>query len=84
MTQMVDTERLLRERIERLEVALRAIDTSHSLPPHFDPAEWWKHLASKRREIARVALAYEDDDSFFVSLGGPYSDPSCPPDTDNH
>jgi hypothetical protein len=84
MTQMVDTERLLRERIERLETALRAINVSEILPKHFDAAEFWKHIASKRREIARVALAYEDDESFFVSLGGPYNDPSCPPDTDNH
>jgi hypothetical protein len=43
-------------RILKLEKALREIDTSATLPDNFDPAEWWKHVASKRREIAIEAL----------------------------
>jgi len=43
--------------LQRLEEALRGINTSAQLPDPFDPAEWWKHVASKRLEIARAALA---------------------------
>lgn len=41
--------------------ALAQIDTGAQLPRYVEEpyaqAEWWKHLASKRREVARDALA---------------------------
>lgn len=43
-------------RVAVLEAALREIDTNATLPKLYDVAEWWKHLASKRREIAQAAL----------------------------
>jgi hypothetical protein len=43
---------------QQLRDALKRIDTSAPLPrEHYDSAEWWKHIASKRREIAQAALA---------------------------
>lgn len=47
---------------DRYRDALEQIDTNAQLPDRIDPdsreaAEWWKHVASKRREIARAALA---------------------------
>lgn len=42
---------------ERYEKALRQIGLPMSVPPHFEPLDWWRHMASRRAEIARDALA---------------------------
>lgn len=41
---------------DRYKAALEQIDTSATLPDHYDASEWWKHVASKRREVAAAAL----------------------------